>query len=134
MLVVVAVAGCRARAPAGQSAIAAPANTISAPTQIQVTSGETISRNVAGGGELVYERLSPSSACARNAPRSASDSSVASANTLSPSSIRGSSRPMSGATAVQRSRRTPARSATSVVASPSKKRDTAPRLGSVLGK
>jgi hypothetical protein len=44
------VAGCRARAPAGHSAIAAPANTISAPIQIHVTSGETMNRNVAGGG------------------------------------------------------------------------------------
>ena len=48
-----AVAGRRARAPAGQSAIAAPANTISAPSQIQVTSGDAIRRNVAGGGESV---------------------------------------------------------------------------------
>ena len=41
---------------------------------------------------------------------------------------------MSGATAVHRSRRTPARRPTSDVASPSKKRETGPRLGSVLGK
>ena len=45
------MAGRRAPAPAGQSAIAAPANTISAPIQIHVTSGETMNRNVAGGGE-----------------------------------------------------------------------------------
>ena len=38
-----------------------PKNTISAPIQIQLTSGETIRRNVAGGGFLVYERVRRSS-------------------------------------------------------------------------
>ena len=41
---------------------------------------------------------------------------------------------MSGATAVHRSRRSPASSPTSLVDSPSKKREIGPRLGSVLGK
>ena len=45
-----AVAGRRARAPAGHSAIPAPPSTISPPSQIQLTSGEAMKRNVAGGG------------------------------------------------------------------------------------
>ena len=57
----------RRRAPAadGQSVIRPPANTISAPTQIQLTSGETSTRNVAGGGSCGSAR--PGGAAPRRA-------------------------------------------------------------------
>ena len=44
-----------------------PPKTMIAPTQIQVTSGETMKRNVAGGGAWRYRSTRPCSARPRNA-------------------------------------------------------------------
>ena len=112
----------RDAAPArGQSAISPPAKTISAPSQIQVTSGETSTRKLAGGRSVAVAAR-PAGAAPRRAPpaRSASGSELARSNTASPRRTIASSVAMSGATTVQKSRRSPARSPTSLVASPSK--------------
>ena len=119
----------------GHSAIRPPRKTTSAPIQIQVTIGDTSRRKVAAGGSSAYERTRPRSASARKASRSAgARSPSAAANTSSPSFTRGSSLRVSGATDTQTSRRRPAFRPTSLVASPSKKRDTGPSIGPADGK
>ena len=76
--------------------------------------------------------MSPLSACASATSRSARDrSSAAFVNTLSPSAICVRRSRTFGEIALQTSRRSPARSPTSLVASPSKKREIGPSDGSV---
>ena len=107
-----------------------------APSQIHVTSGEVMSRNVAGGGSRDVALGDPAQRLAEQLRLDASAASLpaAAAKTRSPSSICGSSAFLSGVIAAQTSPRRPAFSPISLVASPSKKRPIGPSASSREGK
>src|SRR5439155_10141899 len=123
-------AGVRARsrfAVGGRRrAISAPSRSRAPPSQIQATNGKTITRNVAAGPRASYiwasARMIVACVCASDLPNFTSAIATGRCRMV-----------RSGCTAVQTSRPRPQRRATSLVFSPSKKRENLPAAGSAEG-